>query len=100
MRSHLFTLPLFHLFTFSLFQLFILSPFHLLPFSSSALLNHIPNGRAERRIDHQVFNIEVHTITPIVTRVGWNVDAFGVGVGQTQRVVGGQPVLYAENTQH
>ena len=35
-----------------------------------------------------------------MVRVGRNVDAFGVGVGQTQVFVGGQPVLNAENAQH
>ena len=48
---------------------------------SSTLLHQVGDGCAERCMGHQFFQCEMHAITPIVVRIGWNVDAFGIGVG-------------------
>ena len=54
----------------------------------------------ECRLCHEVLNVQVHAVTPVVARVGGNIDALGVGIGQAQFLVDGQPVLDGEDAEH
>ena len=42
----------------------------------------------------------MHAIAPMMTWVGGNIYAFGIGIGVPELIVYGQPVLKWENTKH
>ena len=49
---------------------------------------------------HEILKVEVHAIAPVVFWIGRYVDAFGIGIRQTQLVVHGEPVLNAQYAEH
>ena len=47
------------------------------------LYHQLANVLVERIVGHQLLNVEVHAVAPIVARIGRNVDALGIGIGQS-----------------
>ena len=41
----------------------------------------------------------MHAIAPVVTRIGGDVDALGIGIGQTEVAIDGEPVLEREDAE-
>ena len=68
--------------------------------TSSALRNKFLHAVHPLLIGHQVFDVEVHAIAPVVTRISGNVDALGIGIIETQALAHGQPVLKAQHAEH
>ena len=54
----------------------------------------------ELGIGHEVLYVEVHAVTPVVLRIGRDIDALGIGIGQTQALAHGKPVLKTQNAEH
>ena len=48
----------------------------------------------------QLFEGEVHTIAPIVVRVGRDVDTLGIGVRKSQTLIYGEPILQGQYCKH
>lgn len=42
----------------------------------------------------------MHTITPIVVRIGGQIDTFGIGIGMAMFFIHRKPILKAQNTEH
>ena len=42
----------------------------------------------------------MHTVTPVVTGIGWDVDALAILIGQAQLLVDAHPVLEGDETEH
>ena len=60
---------------------------------SVCFVNHAAQLVVELSVLHQGFQREVHAVTPVVTRVGRHIDAFGLCVRVTEIFVHRQPVL-------
>ena len=54
----------------------------------------------ELGVGHEILYVEVHAVTPVVLRIGRDIDALGIGIGQTQALAHGKPVLKTQNAEH
>ena len=67
---------------------------------SSCLINQILYLLIKLGSLHELFDSEVHTISPVVSWIGWDVDALGIGIGKAQIGIGGKPILKREDAEH
>ena len=84
---------------FKLFELALAFAFRHLSASASALVDKLLDVVVILFVCHQLFNAYMHAVAPIVFGIGWYVDAFGVGVGQTELLVDGEPVLQRQDAE-
>ena len=66
----------------------------------AALHNQFADAFIESGGSHQVFQIQMHAVAPIMLGVGGNVYTLGIGIGQTELLIDGQPVLQGYDAEH
>ena len=60
---------------------------------SLCLLYHALKRVCEVVSGKEILKVQVHTVAPVVLRIGRNIYSLCLGVGETQFLVGGEPVL-------
>ena len=61
------------------------------------IVDHSLDLVVESILTEEALKANVHAVAPIVARIGGDVDAFGLDIGETELVVDGEPILEGEN---
>ena len=77
-----------------------MSSLQKMPLTSSTLRNQFADIVIVFLIGHQLLNGEMHTVAPVMLRIGGYVDTLGIGISQSQFLVDGQPVLDGQDAEH
>ena len=75
----------------------LISHFALL---SISLLYQQPHLVIEGISLEQLFYIQMHTISPVMTRIGRDIDTLGIRIGQAQFFINSYPILERHQTEH
>ena len=67
---------------------------------SLCLLYHALKRVCEVVSGKEILKVQVHTVAPVVLRIGRNIYSLCLGVGETQFLVGGEPVLQCQDAEH
>lgn len=67
---------------------------------SSRAFHHRRDLVSEVVVCHQVGDIDVHPVAPVMARIGRDIDSLCILIGQAEFFVDGHPVLYAYDAQH
>ena len=66
----------------------------------SALGDHVADGIVEIRLLDELLQGDVHTVTPVVLWICWDIDALLTCVCETDILVCGEPILKGEDAEH
>ena len=67
---------------------------------ASALCHKLCNVSHKLLVGSQLFQAEMHAIAPVMLWIGRNVDALGFSIRQTELLINGEPILYAQDAEH